>query len=210
MCHVAHFNWSMSLQCHFSFLLKLFFYKIAIIVSSSNNSDKREIDEYHDESNNSSSSGSDSSVSSSSDEHYSSVVPRVPLEVLQEELRQRMTSSSLASLSFHVPVSIPPSGVEEDILYCYAIGVPSKIDEKKLGSIKSWYQIPNDLNPRLAVRGEWCFSPCLGVGIYEAYLLGGLRLPLNAFAREILYRLGIGINQLNPNAWRLIISIQVL
>ena len=94
-------------QCHFSFLLKLFFYKIAIIVSSSSNSDKREIDEYHDESNNSSSSGSDSSVSSSSDEHYSSVVPGVPLEVLQEELRQRMTSSSLASLSFHVPVFSP-------------------------------------------------------------------------------------------------------
>ena len=29
-------------------------------------------------------------------------------------------------------------------------------------------------------------------------LLGGPRLPLNAFAREILHRLGIGINQLNP------------
>ena len=86
-------------------------------MSSSSNSDKREIDEYHDESNNSSSSGSDISVSSSSDEHYSSVVPGVPLQVLQEELRQRMTSSSLASLSFHVPVSIPPSGEEEDILY---------------------------------------------------------------------------------------------
>ena len=31
--------------------------------------------------------GSDSSVSSSSDEHYLSVVPGVPLEVFQEELR---------------------------------------------------------------------------------------------------------------------------
>ena len=30
-------------------------------------------------------------------------------------------------------------------------------------------------------------------------------MPPNAFAREILHRLGIGINQLNPNAWRLII-----
>ena len=48
------------------------------------------------------------------------------------------------------------------------------------------------------------------VGIYEAYLLRGLKLPLNAFAREILDRLGIGLNQLNPNAWRLIVSIQVL
>ena len=115
----------------------------------------------------------------------------------------------MASPSFRVLASIPSLGEKEDILYCYAVGVPSKIDEKKLGSIKSWYQIPNDLNPRLAVQGEWCFSPCLGVGIYKAYLLGGLRLPLNAFAREILHRLGIGINQLNPNAWSLIVSMQV-
>ena len=40
--------------------------------------------------------------------------------------------------------------------------------------------------------------------------MGGLRLPLNAFAREVLHKLGIGINQLNLNAWRLIISMQVL
>ena len=46
--------------------------------------------------------------------------------------------------------------------------------------------------------------------MYEAYLLGGLTLPLNAFSMEILHRLGICINQLNPNAWKLIISMQVL
>ena len=40
--------------------------------------------------------------------------------------------------------------------------------------------------------------------------MGGFRLPLNAFARELLVRLGLGICQFNPNAWRLIISIQIL
>ena len=40
--------------------------------------------------------------------------------------------------------------------------------------------------------------------------MGGFRLPLNAFARELLVRLGLGICQFNPNAWRLVISMQIL
>ena len=35
-------------------------------------------------------------------------------------------------------------------------------------------------------------------------------MPFNPFAREIISKLGLEINQLNPNAWRLIISKQVL
>ena len=74
---------------------------------------------------------------------------------------------------FRVLVSILSSGEEDDILYCCTVGVPFKIDEKKLGSIKSWYLILDDLNPQLAVQGEWCCSPCLRVGIYEAYFVRG-------------------------------------
>ena len=119
-----------------------------------------------------------------------------------------MASRSLAGTSTSVPLS--PSSSEEETLYGCAVGIPSKTNKKKLTSFRSWYQIPDDLNSRLVVHGEWCSHPCFGVGIYKAYLLGGLRLPLNAFAREILSRLGLGINQLNPNALRLIVSMQVL
>ena len=119
-----------------------------------------------------------------------------------------MASGSLIGTSTSALLS--HSSSEEETLYSYAVGIPSKTNEKKLTSLRSLYQILDDLNPRLAIRGEWCSHPRFGVGIYEAYLLGGLRLPLNAFAREILSRLCLGINQLNPNAWRLIVSMQVL
>ena len=96
------------------------------------------------------------------------------------------------------------------MVYSCAVGIHSKMDETRLTSLRSWYQIPNDLNLRLAIRGEWCCQPRFGVGVYEAYLLGGLRLPLNAFARELLTKLVLEICQFNPNAWRLVVSMQVL
>ena len=105
--------------------------------------------------------------------------------------------------------SSPPLGKEETMYSC-AVGIPFKTNEKRLTTLRSWYQILGDLNPRLVVCGEWCCQPHFGIGIYEAYLLGVLRLPLNTFARELLTRLGFGACQLNPNAWRLIVSMQVL
>lgn len=77
--------------------------------------------------------------------------------------------------------------------------------------LRDKYQIPDEVNPHLATLREWyCTYNSPGVGIYKAYLLGGLRLPLNSFVRELLHRLDIGPNQLNPNAWRTIVSMQVL
>lgn len=95
---------------------------------------------------------------------------------------------------FPLHLSLIPS------VYSCAVGVHSKTNEKRLASLKSWYQIPNDLNRKLAVREEWRCQPCFGIGVYEAYLLEGLRLPLIAFAKELLTRLGLGICQFNPNA----------
>ena len=58
---------------------------------------------------------------------------------------------------------------------------------------------------------KWCCTPnSLWVDFYEAYFLGGLRLPLNAFTMGLLFRLGIAPNQLNPNGWRIIVAMQVL
>ena len=95
-------------------------------------------------------------------------------------------------------------------MYSCAVDIPSKTDEQRLNNLREWYQIPDEFNPRLPVRGEWCCNPHFGIGVYEAYLLGGLRFPLNAFTRELLVKLGLGVCQFNPNAWRLIIFMQIL
>ena len=184
-----------------------------IVLSSSRDSVNKAIDKYTDPSSfsgssdsNNSGSGSGSSSEGNTTDEYESGVPELPLEVIQEGLRTRSESGSKAGTS--APLSIDKDEVE--VVYSCAIGVVSKTDDRKIELLKKWYQIPNELNPRLAVRGEWCCQPRFGIGIYEAYLLGGLRLPLNSFARELLARLGLGVCQFNPNAWRLIVSLQVL
>ena len=184
-----------------------------IVLFLSSDSVDKAIDEYTDPSSfsdssdsNSSGSGSSSSSEGNTMGEYEYGVPGLPLEVVQEGLRTRSESGSKAGTS--APLSTDKDEVE--VVYNCAIGVVSKTDDRKLELLKKWYQIPDELNPRLAVRGEWCCQPRFGIGIYEAYLLGGLRLPLNSFARELLTRLGLGVCQFNLNAWRLIVSMQVL
>ena len=72
-------------------------------MSSSSDRDKREIDEYHNESNGSGS----SSESNFADEQYLFGVPRVPLEVLWEEMRRRVASGLFTSPSTNVEPFIP-------------------------------------------------------------------------------------------------------
>ena len=108
------------------------------------------------------------------------------MEVVQEQLRK--ASGSQAGASSSVPPSSPLD--EEETVYSRAVGIHSKTNEQRFSNLRTWYQIPNEFNPRLPVRGEWCCNPCFGVGVCEAYFLRGFRLPLNTFARELLVRLG--------------------
>ena len=78
-------------------------------------------------------------------------------------------------------------------MYSCVVGISSKTNERRIIALRSWYQILDNLNPKLVIRGEWCYNLRFGIGIYKAYLLGGLRLPLNAFARELLTRLGLEV-----------------
>ena len=152
-----------------------------IVLSSSSNSVDKAIDEYHDTtsfsgSNSDSSSGSNSSSGgNTTNEEYTSSVLEIPLEVFQEKLRMRAASRSRAGTS-----SAPSSTLQDEVktVYSCAVGVHSKMDEKRLTSRRIWYEIPDDLNPKLAIHGEWCCQPRFGIGVYEAYLLGVLVYPL--------------------------------
>ena len=181
-----------------------------MFVSSSSNSTEKAINNYRDSTGYSSSSSStshSSSRGSSTDEGYTSGVPGFPLKVIQEQLRKVLGSQ--AGTSSKVPPSSPLDEVDKTVYSC-AVDIPSKTDEQRLNNLRTWYQTPNKLNPRLLVHGEWCCNPYFGIDVHEAYFLGGLRLPLNTFARELLVKLGLGVCQFNPNVWRLIVSMQIL
>ena len=136
-----------------------------IVIPSSSNSTERAIDEYYDTtSDNSSENSSHSSEGSSSDEGYTSGVPGLPLEVIQEQLRKAFGSQ--AGTQSSVPSFNPLE--EEEIVYSCAVGIHSKTNEQRLNNLRTWYQIPNELNPRLPVCGEWCCNPRFRVGVYEA------------------------------------------
>ena len=134
------------------------------VISSSSNSIDMAIDEYHDIA---SYSGSRSSTSNSSsggnttDKGYTSGVPGVPLEVFQVQLRKRAASGSQAGTFTSVLPSSPLDEVET--VYSCTVGIHSKTNEQRLNNLKMWYRIPDELNPRLAVGGEWCCNPILGL-----------------------------------------------
>ena len=110
-----------------------------IVLSSSIDNVDKAIDEYTDPSSFSGSSDNNSSGSSSegnTTDEYTFGVPRVPLEVLQEGLKTRFESGSMAG------TSAPSSTVqdeEEEVVYSCAIGVASKTDDRKIELLKTWY-----------------------------------------------------------------------
>ena len=95
---------------------------MSVSVSSSDDSTDKAIDEYYDSSDNSSNYSSYSNEEGSSNEGYTSSIPRLSLEVVQEQLRK--ASGSQAGVSSSVPPSSPLD--EEETVYNRAVGIHSK------------------------------------------------------------------------------------
>ena len=130
------------ISCVTLFISEISFFIHSRLRSSSSDNVDKAIDEYTDPSSFSGSSDSNSSSSGSSSEgnttdEYTSGVPGVPLEVLQEGFKTRFKSGSKSGTS--APLSTVQDE-EKEVVYSYAIGVDSKTDDRKIELLKTWYQ----------------------------------------------------------------------
>ena len=106
------------------------------VISSPSNSTEKVIDKYYDTTSNSGlSNSSHSSEESSTDKEYTSSVPGLPLEVIQEQLRK--ASGSQAGTSSSVPSSSPLD--KKETVYSCTVGIHSKTSEQRLNNLRAWY-----------------------------------------------------------------------
>ena len=85
------------------------------------------------------------------------------------------------------------------------------IKEKHFNTFRVNFQIPDHIPIRLPYVSEKCYYDGVeGVGVYEQMLKAGLRFPLSRLHRELLKYLGLSVNQISPNAWRVFIAMEIL
>ena len=78
-------------------------------------------------------------------------------------------------------------------------------------NLRDCYQIPNHISIHLSGKFEKCYSgKTVDVGMYDAMFAAGLRLPLMALHSQLANFLGLSINQIAPNAWRIFIGVEIL
>ena len=87
----------------------------------------------------------------------------------------------------------------------------SVIKEKHFSTFRVNFQIPDYIPIRLPYVSEKCYyDEVEGVGVYEQMLKAGLRFPLSTLHRELLKYLGLSVNQISLNTWRVFIAMESL
>ena len=86
----------------------------------------------------------------------------------------------------------------------------STIKEAHFKTLRANYQIPDYIPICLPYKLEKCYYDEVDdVGVYKQVLKAGLRFPLNFLKRELLKYLGLSVNQISPNAWRVFIAMEL-
>ena len=87
----------------------------------------------------------------------------------------------------------------------------STIKKNHFKTLRENFQIPDNIPIHLPYKSEKCYYDRVeGVEVYEQMLKVGLRFPLSSLHRELLKCLGLSVNQVSPNAWRVFIAMEVL
>ena len=87
----------------------------------------------------------------------------------------------------------------------------STIKESHFKTLRDKYQILDNIPIRLPYKLEKCYYDGIeGVGVYEQMLKAGLRFPLSSLHHQLFQHLGLSVNQISLNAWRVFIGVEVL
>ena len=87
----------------------------------------------------------------------------------------------------------------------------SIIKDRHFSTFRANFQIPDNIPIRLPYVLEKCYYEGVeGVGVYKQMLKAGLRFSLSTVHRELLNYLGLFVNQISPNAWRVFIAMEIL
>ena len=86
-----------------------------------------------------------------------------------------------------------------------------KMSDKVFKELRTRFQIPDHISIRLPGKKEKCYTGrTVDVGMYDAVLAAGLRLPLMTLHRQLVDFMGLSVSQIAPNAWRTFIGAEVL
>ena len=87
----------------------------------------------------------------------------------------------------------------------------STIKENHFKTLRENYQISENIPIGLPYKSEKCYYDSVeGVDVYEQIFKVGLRFPSSSFHHEPLKCLGLSVNQVSPNAWRIFIVMKIL
>ena len=85
------------------------------------------------------------------------------------------------------------------------------MSDRVFKELRTHYQMLDHISIRLSRKKEKCYTGMTAdIGMYDAVLATGLRLPLMALHRQLVDFMGLSVSQIPTNAWRSFIGVEVL